>query len=133
MRFLTGLSIGLATIGAPTLPISAATPASSCDKPGTGFDSVYCERQVFMQADTELNSIYAKLRTHLSTADRLTLRDGQRAWIRQRDRQCSLNEEGGVRVNIGCARDQTIQRTNWLNDRLRECVSSGCRSSKLGE
>jgi len=131
------LSLILAlAISAPLLPAAAgAAPArtASCDNPRTGFDTLYCERKVFMQADSDLNLVYNKLRARLNPADKQTLLSAQRGWIRERDNECGMTDETNIRVDIECAKTKTIARTNWLNDRLRECTSSGCRSSLLSD
>jgi uncharacterized protein YecT (DUF1311 family) len=128
---LAALALPVATPGrAAGLPQARAT---SCDNPKTAFDNVYCERKVYMQADTDLNAAYKKLRPLLTVADRATLLQSQRAWIRQRDQRCGLSEGDSIKVDLVCAKDMTIERTNWLNDRSRECTSSGCRSSRLDE
>lgn len=129
----------LAFSGAPRLTATsdaAGLPQArntSCDDPKTAFDNVYCERKVYMQADTDLNAAYKKLRALVKVADRTTLLQSQRAWIRQRDSRCGLTEGASIKIDLVCAKDMTIERTNWLNDRSRECTSSGCRSSKLDE
>ena len=123
-------------ISAPVLPAAAvAAPAktASCDNPRTDFDNLYCERKVFMQADTDLNSAYNKLRARLNATDKRTLLTAQRGWIRERDEECGATDDETIRVDIECAKTKTIARTNWLNDRLRECTSSGCRSSLLAD
>ena len=128
------LALGLSTplIPAAMAPAAAAPArAASCDNPRTDFDNLYCERKVFMQADSDLNLVYNKLRARLNPADKRTLLTAQRGWIRERDAECSMTEDDNIRVNIECAKTKTIARTNWLNDRLRECTSSGCRSSRL--
>jgi len=130
------LAFGLA---APTIPgvtaVAMAAPArtASCDNPRTDFDNLYCERKVYMQADSDLNLVYNKLRARLNPTDKRTLLTAQRGWIRERDAECSMTEDDNIRVNIECAKTKTIARTNWLNDRLRECTSSGCRSSLLAD
>jgi uncharacterized protein YecT (DUF1311 family) len=124
-------SLALAPASAPT--VASAAAAMSCNQPGSDFDRLYCENKVFMQADVDLNAAYGKLRARLSPADQQTLKVRQRAWIQQRNSQCSRSDGTAVLVNLGCADQMTIDRTNWLGDRLRECTSSGCRSARLAE
>ncbi|CAN5793000.1 lysozyme inhibitor LprI family protein [soil metagenome] len=133
------LIAGLAMI-LPALPGASAAvaapgqaKATSCDSPRSNFDSLYCERKIFMQADTDLNTAYKALRVQLKAADRTTLLQSQRAWIRQRDEKCGRSTESAIGVDLVCAKDVTIARTNWLNDRTRECRSAGCRASLLDE
>jgi uncharacterized protein YecT (DUF1311 family) len=135
MKLMT-LILGLTLVGAagvaPQVSLAAANP-SSCNSPRSDFDSLYCENKVFMQADTDLNAAYGKLRARLKPSDQATLKSGQLAWIRQRNTQCSRTESSGIMVNLDCANQKTIQRTNWLSERLRECTSSGCRSQRLSD
>jgi len=143
MRIIASVAgLGMAAlvlVGAPRLiapGMAAGVPqarSTSCDDPKTAFDNVYCERKVYMQADTDLNAAYKKLRLLLTASDRAVLLQSQRAWISRRDERCGLNEGSSIKIDLTCAKDMTIERTNWLNDRSRECTSSGCRSSRLGE
>jgi uncharacterized protein YecT (DUF1311 family) len=137
---IIGLAVAVfALAGAPRLVtpgMAAGVPQArntSCDDPKTAFDNVYCERKVYMQADTDLNAAYKKLRLLLKAPDRATLLQSQRAWISQRDERCGLSEGSSIKIDLTCAKDMTIERTNWLNDRSRECTSSGCRASRLDE
>jgi uncharacterized protein YecT (DUF1311 family) len=137
---IIGFAVALvAMAGAPRLVtpgMAAGVPqarSTSCDDPKTAFDNVYCERKVYMQADTDLNAAYKKLRLLLKAPERATLLQSQHAWISQRDERCGLSEGSSIKIDLTCAKDMTIERTNWLNDRSRECTSSGCRASRLGE
>lgn len=131
MRALIILSVMTMSLPTGVATVAAAAGTSNCNRPNSDFDTIYCERKVFMQADNDLNAVYAKLRARLNTADQLSLRTGQRAWIRKRDDQCGRTDDENIRIDIKCAKRVTIDRTNWLNDRVRECTSSGCRSRLL--
>ena len=61
-----------------------------------------------------------------------TLRNTQRSWIEERNAECSRREGDSFFVNISCASDMTIRRSQFLQDRYRECVATGCQNSKLG-
>lgn len=105
---------------------------SACDKPKNNFDDLYCLRKVYQQADEELNNNYQKLNAVLDADGRKTLKSGQLAWIKTRNESCSkYDEQQGFFVNINCATTTTIKRSQFLQDRLRECASSGCQNSKL--
>lgn len=111
---------------------SAAWANSSCDSPKNDFDGLYCLNKVYQQADTDLNTAYKGLNTKLDVAGRATLKQGQLAWMRQRNDSCSMHKGSGFYVDLNCATQTTIERTRFVQDRLRECVSSGCRNSQLG-
>ena len=104
---------------------------ADCDNPRDDFDGLYCLNKVYIQADKDLNQSYKKLRKQLDKEGRKLLKKGQLAWIESRNSECSYRNERGFFVNLSCATRTTIERTNFLNDRYRECVSSGCRKSKL--
>jgi uncharacterized protein YecT (DUF1311 family) len=135
MRYF-GRTVGLALVLglAGHAGLASAAPASSaCDSPDNNFDRLYCENKVFMQADNDLNAAYGKLRKQLNASDQSTLKTRQVAWIRERNETCSRSEGQGIMVNLNCANRMTIERTNWLTDRERECTSSGCRSGRIAE
>ena len=107
--------------------------AQNCDKPVNDFDGLYCLTKVYLEADKELNNSYAKLTKRLNTSQKSKLKRGQLAWIRERNDQCSYNNNEGFFVNMGCATRTTTERVNFLNDRVRECAAGSCRDSRLGE
>ena len=85
-----------------------------------------------MRADDELNVAYRKLLGRLNAAGQQLLRHGQRAWLAQRNRDCvEVDPQRGSVVFSDCAAESTTTRLNFLNDRLRECASSGCQVSRL--
>ncbi len=104
---------------------------SACDKPRDDFDGLYCLNKVYQEADRELNENYKKLASLLDPQGRKALKSGQLSWIRERNDECSKREATGFFVNLNCATSTTIGRSRFLQDRIRECVSSGCRNSKL--
>lgn len=110
---------------------SAAFANSACDKPRNDFDGLYCLNKVYQEADKELNENYKKLNDKLDDAGKKVLKAGQLAWMRERNQNCSRHEGEQFYVNLDCAADTTISRSQFLQDRLRECVSSGCQNSKL--
>ena len=107
--------------------------AQNCDKPVNDFDGLYCLTKVYLEADKELNNSYTKLNKILNSTQKSKLKRGQLAWIRERNDQCSYNDNEGFFVNMGCATRTTTSRVNFLNDRVRECAAGSCRDSRLGE
>jgi uncharacterized protein YecT (DUF1311 family) len=110
---------------------STAYANSNCDHPRDDFDGLYCLNKIYLQADKDLNETYGKLSTKLDAAGRSALKQGQLDWIDSRNRQCSRHDPHGFWVNLECATGMTIDRTQFLTDRVRECVSSGCLNSRL--
>ncbi|TZF90921.1 lysozyme inhibitor LprI family protein [Cognatilysobacter lacus] len=109
----------------------AAFANSACDRVNNDFDGLYCLNKVYQQADTDLNAAFKALGGKLDSAGHTALRQGQLAWMRQRNEQCSMRKGDGFYVDLRCATRTTIERTRFLQDRVRECVSSGCRNSRL--
>ena len=112
---------------------SSTAWAKGCDTPKGAFDQVYCSGNLFHQVDNDLNKTYTELRAKLSNADREILKKGQLAWIENRNEECSYEKPSGYFVNLSCANDMTESRLDFLKARLRECNSTGCVRSRLGE
>ncbi|HPT50375.1 MAG TPA: lysozyme inhibitor LprI family protein [Accumulibacter sp.] len=104
---------------------------SACDVPKNDFDGLYCLNKVYHEADDELNEKYKTLSGKLDANGKKALKAGQLAWIGERNRNCSKREGTEFYVNLDCATTTTIKRSQFLQDRIRECVSSGCQNSKL--
>ncbi|MBB5016923.1 uncharacterized protein YecT (DUF1311 family) [Chitinivorax tropicus] len=104
---------------------------SNCDKPINDFDGLYCLNKVYGEADKELNERYKELVGLLDSQGKTTLKQGQLAWMKKRNSQCSRREGDDFFVNLDCATNQTIDRAQFLQSRIRECKSSGCLNSKL--
>lgn len=104
---------------------------SACDAPKNDFDGLYCLNKVYQEADKELNENYKKLSSHLDSDGKKALKSGQLAWIESRNQNCSRREAKGFFVNLDCATSTTIERSRFLQDRVRECTSAGCMNSKL--
>ena len=125
-------SLAMLTSAAFMLPV-LSWGAQNCDKPINDFDGLYCLTKVYLEADKELNNSYTKLNKVLNSQQKTTLKRGQLAWMRDRNDQCSYNNDEGFFVNMGCATRVTTERVNFLNDRVRECNAGSCRDSRLGE
>jgi uncharacterized protein YecT (DUF1311 family) len=71
--------------------------------------------------DRRLNTAYQRLRASLSTEQRATLRDEERAWIGQRDKTCAPDGTGGTGSMLDsnqCQLDQTAARAAVLEARV---------------
>ena len=104
---------------------------SACDKPQNDFDGLYCLNKVYQEADKELNENYKKLKGKLDSEGKGLLKTGQSTWIEERNTNCSRRDGDEFFVNLSCATNTTIERSNFLQDRIRECVSAGCQNSQL--
>jgi len=104
---------------------------SACDVPKNDFDGLYCLNKVYQEADKELNETYKNLSAKLDASGKKSLKTGQLAWIENRNNTCSKREAKAFYVNLDCATSTTIERSRFLQDRLRECSSAGCMNSKL--
>ena len=116
------------------LALAFAGPAlatSACDRVTNDFDGLYCLNKVYQQADADLNAAYKQLVARLDAAGRATLRKHQLQWMAERNVSCSMRKDGGFYVDLDCATRVTIDRTRFLQDRVRECISSGCMNSRL--
>lgn len=114
------------------LTLGTAQAQQNCNFPKGSFDQVYCDAKVMIRADDELNATYQKLLKKLSPSAQQVLRQTQRAWMTERDTECvEYDPNKGDVIYSDCAVQKTTQRLNFLNDRLRECLSSGCQPSKL--
>lgn len=110
---------------------ASAFANSACDTPRNDFDGLYCLNKVYQEADKELNANYKALAAKLDANGKQTLKSGQLAWIDKRNKNCSKRESSGFYVNLDCATQTTIERAQFLQDRVRECASAGCQNSKL--
>lgn len=104
---------------------------SACDHVSNDFDGLYCLNKVYQQADADLNAAYKQLVARLDADGKATLRQHQLQWMAERNVSCSKREDNAFFVDLDCATRVTIDRTRFLQDRVRECVSSGCMNSRL--
>lgn len=109
----------------------AAFANSACDKPRDDFDGLYCLNKVYQEADKELNENFKKLNSKLDSDGKKALKSGQLSWMSERNSSCSKRDGEAFFVNLNCASSITIKRSQFLQDRIRECLSSGCQNSKL--
>ena len=90
----------------------------------TGETELYLE---YKKADTELNTVYNKLKNKLGSVDKKALVEAQKAWLKFRDSNCKFiskeESEGGVIVNkmkIDCLTQSTLERAKELKEMLTE-------------
>lgn len=121
------LLLAIASLVLPALALAN----SNCDKPINDFDGLYCLNKVYGEADKELNERYKELVSLLDAPGKAALKKGQIAWMKQRNSECSRREGHDFFVNLDCATNQTIDRAQFLQSRVRECKSAGCLNSKL--
>lgn len=103
----------------------------ACDKPKNDFDGLYCLNKVYQEADKELNLNYKTLVPQLDSTGKAQLKRSQLLWLKSRNSDCSRRDGDSFLVDLQCATSTTISRAQFLQDRIRECKSSGCLNSKL--
>lgn len=109
----------------------SAVAGSACDNPKNDFDGLYCLNKIYQESDKELNTNYKLLTTLLDTSAKTQLKRSQLEWIQNRNSECSRRDGNAFFVNLECANNMTIGRAQFLQDRIRECKSSGCLNSRL--
>lgn len=107
------------------------TARADCERTQTDYDVVYCGTKLYLEADKELNSAYKRLRGSLNDQGKQRLKMSQREWISSRNRNCSERKGDQILVDLDCATSTTVERTHFLDDRYRECASTGCMNGKL--
>jgi uncharacterized protein YecT (DUF1311 family) len=70
---------------------------------------------------------------HLNPAQKEILKKGQLTWIATRDKQCIQERDDTQTMGAGCAIDMMQARIAFLQERERECNSTGCVNAKLAE
>lgn len=111
--------------------VATLSYADNCDKTRSSYDDVYCTNKIYLGADTDLNKNYQLVRKYLNETQEKILKKSQLAWIRYRDAECSDNLQSTE--NIQCRLNMTLERNNWLQERLRECETSTCKTTRLSE
>ena len=110
---------------------SVAALADNCDTARNTFDEFYCKDKLYIQADKDLNKAYGELMKALPSASKKTLKSVQLEWMRGRDSQCIEERDDEIVLFVNCRLRKTVEQTNFLQDRLRECKSTGCQPSSL--
>ena len=111
--------------------MSVSVLADNCDNARNTFDEFYCKDKLYQQADKDLNKAYGELMNALPSASKKTLKSVQLEWMRARDSQCIEERDDEIVLLVNCRLRKTINQTNFLQDRLRECKSTGCQPSRL--
>ena len=109
----------------------AAATWADCTKTTSDYDVVYCGTKLYLEADKALNEVYHQLVGKLNTDGKQLVKTGQLAWIETRNHQCTETRGSTILVDLDCATRTTVERTQFLTDRQRECLSTGCMNSKL--
>ena len=76
------------------VPLFLAAPRAfaDCTNTNSPFDGVYCDIQVFHQADHQLNEDYKSLHTMLNASQKHSLKESEITWIQDRNSQCTAVE-----------------------------------------
>jgi uncharacterized protein YecT (DUF1311 family) len=122
-----------AILSAGFLLFAATAAKADCTSASSPFDQVYCDIQVFHQADHQLNTDYADLAKMLKPAEKSSLRSAEISWIKDRNDQCTTTQDSYDFVAMDCAIDQTTARDDFVKARARECASTGCVDSELAK
>lgn len=119
---LKALSIILLLMPTATL---AAVPALCPDAPNQA-EGTACAGRKLVEADAEMNRVYAELKAKLDDLGRRHLEKAEAAWIRFRDAECDLEtghdppHDGTIMPMLldECAVDWTERRTRDLKEQL---------------
>lgn len=108
----TSAFLSLATVTL-LLALGPSAARAQCDHPKTDAQRAQCVGDELRGADRTINRVYGDLMKSLSPADRISLRNDQRAWLKTRDESCSLTWSKG-------------DREAWLADLLRDYQKTVC-------
>lgn len=130
-------ALGLAFYG-QSLRVDAPSPATALQspvQPGPPTAEATSSPQeaavaLFQAADTRLNSAYQAVRARLDEAQRMALRDEQRAWIKRRDETCSearIEAESKGDIAGGSAMEMAVMacKTKMTDERLHQISGKG--------
>ncbi len=100
-----------------------------CDKASTETEKLICSDSKLGFMDEDLTSVYASLMSTYPPEERVSIKDGQRAWLSDRNKTCQSVEE---------CRDVYSKRVDDLRKKLEAAVSystftidrQSCRASK---
>ena len=95
------------------------------------YDDIYCTNKIYASADADLNKNYQQLRQQLNETQQKILKKAQLVWIRHRDASCTDSQQNSV--DVQCRLTTTQERNHWLLERLRECQTVGCKTTRLSE
>jgi len=83
--------------------------------------------------DTRLNAAYQRLRKSMTDAERVALRDEERAWIALRDKQCAPDKDGGTAAMLDsnqCHLRETAARAAVLEKRTLDKGVAGAGTAQ---
>lgn len=122
-------------VSAMLVPLCMAAPRAfaDCTSASSPFDQVYCDIQVFHQADHQLNTDYSALYKTLNPSEQHSLKEGEIAWIKDRNAQCTQSNGGWDFVAMDCAVDMTDKRDTFIQTLARACASTGCVDADMGK
>ncbi len=112
--------------------LAIASAKADCTTSSNPFDDVYCDIQVFHQADHQLNVDYGALAKLLKPAEVASLKHGEIDWIKDRNATCTSTQGSYEFVAMDCAVALTNKRDEFIKARERECGSTGCVDDALG-
>jgi len=116
--------------------VSMATPAfANCATATAPEEIKSCLAQDLRDSDARINATYKLLMASRDAAGQLQLRNEQRAWLKQRDSMCSLNNKEADRekwlqaiiasdAKTLCVTRYTFARVRALNDQLPKTASA---------
>lgn len=102
---------------------SLTASAGTCDQYSTSYDRTYCLSKLFVESDAELNKVYKELKKYIDAETANNLKLVQRKWIKYRNATC---EKTPGTILVDCSYDVNVARTNYLQDRVRECKTGSC-------
>jgi uncharacterized protein YecT (DUF1311 family) len=104
----------------PALAQHMNAPGVSCNQPSSTVEEAGCFARASDAADKELNSLYAQVRSVLSTEERSDLLEAQRAWLKYRELTCTAEYKlygggtGGPVTRMACLAAITEERVATL-------------------
>jgi uncharacterized protein YecT (DUF1311 family) len=101
-------------VGAATLlTLAVSAHADNCDQAVKSVQIAQCLADDLRAADAQINIVYPRVMAALGENDRLTLKHAQRAWIKERDTACGLDEH-------------QADRELWYQDLLHDYRKAVC-------
>jgi uncharacterized protein YecT (DUF1311 family) len=86
---------------------------AQCDNPKTDAARAECIKTELKGSDSTINRIYGELSKSVTPADKISLRNEQRAWLKTRDHSCGITWSKG-------------DREAWFNDLLKDYQKTVC-------
>ena len=96
---------------AALVALSAPAVAFDCARAATSVEKLICSDRQLKQSDDELQIAWDDLTRKLGKDELKALKASQRAWLKQRDAQCSYGDDAG---QIACLKKMTGERQALL-------------------